>query len=1175
MSYGFKTIWKTVSVAVILSAIVAVSSIQAATVSGVTHILTTLYVSGSANHTLSFTTPTGVAEGSAITISFDTNFDTSAIVENDIDITDDGVDLTTAADCTGAEEASVVIAADVVTVTICAGDGGAIAATSAIVVEIGSNASSSGTGANKIVNPSSAGTYFVSVAGTFGDVGSIALPISSSNSAIGVSVTVPNTPVPGAGPPQPIPPVLDATAPVISNVVVSEITNTSAKVSWTTNEAASSSVSYGITNLMVDGNNSDAALVLNHQISLVGLTEGVQYYFQVKSSDTANNQGSSPITTFSTVDQTKPVILTKAVENILGSTATVVWTTNENTTGTVEYGLTDAYGLSASSIESIKEHSVNLSGLISSTTYHYRLLVSDLSSNQTISADGTFTTSADLPPTNVSNFTVAPGNAKIVLLWENPADLDLAGVKVIVCLNEAPSGLADPDCSQIYNSNGTTYTHTGLTNGTSYYYGAFSFDAAGQFASGALGSGKPSAPVEEVPLKEEKVTPPPVQPGTPPATPPANTGADTGSTGAGQQASSGTGSTPSAGSAKTCGDNVCSESESSFTCPQDCKVEEKPSLGTEGFQIDSSDISFFVARGSIELKAKNGFIQVIGGSELSIQIPAEKLGAGVKSVSITLGPETYLLRPVKEADKLARAYGFNARGVAASEDEQVLYYVADILTPLAQRLHPFTLFVDYEGASKTVSSFLSIIAPGYTIEVIDGEETKVGGVKVTLLQGSGNDSVVWDGSPFGQFNPATSGTDGAFAWYVLNGQYSVRAEQANYETANSGGFTVSNNIAGPRVALASIKTIEEPKQTESIVEKTTEKISSVFTATNISEVFEAPTVAITETLQAIRDIPGVEEAAAVSVPTLAITAGASVIVMSIAFDFLPFLQYFFTAPVLFFWRRKRKGFGVVYNAISKEPVDLAVVRLFHVDEATGAQGKLAKSHVTDKGGRFFFLIQPGKYKITVHKSGFQFPTEYLADETEDGQFLDVYHSEVIEVTEEDAVITPNIPLDPSKGDKFNKPSSIRWRAKLRLIQHVVALTGVIASIIFFIIRPNVLAAFMVMVQIGVFVVARRVAKPSKPKSWGIVKDKVTGRPLSNVVARIFEPKYNKLLETRVTDSKGRYTFLLGPNQYFAVFEKDGYTPTQVNPIDYTKEEESQDFSDDIDLNPSSKNETQT
>jgi len=322
---------------------------------------------------------------------------------------------------------------------------------------------------------------------------------------------------------------------------------------------------------------------------------------------------------------------------------------------------------------------------------------------------------------------------------------------------------------------------------------------------------------------------------------------------------------------------------------------------------------------------------------------------------------------------------------------------------------------------------------------------------------------------------------------------------------------------------------------------------------------------VSKGLEVVRANEVVQTAATVSVPTLVVSAGSSVVVMSVAFDFLPFIQYLFTAPILFFGRRKRKAFGVIYNAISKEPIGLAVVRLYQVEDEQERPGKLVKSRVTDKGGRFYFLVQPGLYRLTVTKVGFEFPSKTLSTKKEDVQYIDLYHGEVLHVTDADAVITPNIPVDPSTQSQYHEPKAILWRARLRTVQHIIALYGVIASFVFAIIRPNMLAVAMVLLQIGVYIIVQRLSKPRKPKSWGIVYDKATGRPLANVVARIFEPKYNKLLETQVTDNKGRYSFLLGPAEYYAVFEKEGYRSTQVKPIDFTKDTEAKDFSKDIQL----------
>jgi hypothetical protein len=90
----------------------------------------------------------------------------------------------------------------------------------------------------------------------------------------------------------------DITAPVISNVTVTNITKTNANISWTTNEPATSQVNYA-----ADSNELtplDVTLVTQHQISLADLTPGTTYTYKVLSRDASGNAAESPESTFTT-----------------------------------------------------------------------------------------------------------------------------------------------------------------------------------------------------------------------------------------------------------------------------------------------------------------------------------------------------------------------------------------------------------------------------------------------------------------------------------------------------------------------------------------------------------------------------------------------------------------------------------------------------------------------------------------------------------------------------------------------------------------------------------------------------------------------------------------------------------------------------------------------------------
>ncbi|MBI3548191.1 MAG: fibronectin type III domain-containing protein [Elusimicrobia bacterium] len=92
-------------------------------------------------------------------------------------------------------------------------------------------------------------------------------------------------------------------------------------------------------------------------------------------------------------DTTPPVLNAVASTGVTPTGTTVSWTTNEASDSQVEYGPTAAYGSgTAVNAALVTAHSVPLSGLQSSTLYHYRVKSKDAAGNLAISGDFTFTT---------------------------------------------------------------------------------------------------------------------------------------------------------------------------------------------------------------------------------------------------------------------------------------------------------------------------------------------------------------------------------------------------------------------------------------------------------------------------------------------------------------------------------------------------------------------------------------------------------------------------------------------------------------------------------------------------------------------------------------------------------------------------------------------------------------
>lgn len=94
----------------------------------------------------------------------------------------------------------------------------------------------------------------------------------------------------------------DTTGPTFSSISATNIQNSNATISWTTNEASSSIVEYGLTSGYGSSTTESdtVTLVTSHSVSLSGLQPCTDYNYIVKSNDVESNLGTSSNNTFKT-----------------------------------------------------------------------------------------------------------------------------------------------------------------------------------------------------------------------------------------------------------------------------------------------------------------------------------------------------------------------------------------------------------------------------------------------------------------------------------------------------------------------------------------------------------------------------------------------------------------------------------------------------------------------------------------------------------------------------------------------------------------------------------------------------------------------------------------------------------------------------------------------------------
>lgn len=78
------------------------------------------------------------------------------------------------------------------------------------------------------------------------------------------------------------------------------------------------------------------------------------------------------------------------------------------------------------------------------------------------------------PPGKVADFTATPDDQKIDLSWSNPTDDDFEKVLIRWSKIDYPANVSDG--TKLYEGIGESKSHTGLTNGTKYFYSAFTVD---------------------------------------------------------------------------------------------------------------------------------------------------------------------------------------------------------------------------------------------------------------------------------------------------------------------------------------------------------------------------------------------------------------------------------------------------------------------------------------------------------------------------------------------------------------------------------------------------------------------------------------------------------------------------------------------------------------------------
>jgi subtilase family serine protease len=272
-------------------------------------------------------------------------------------------------------------------------------------------------------------------------------------------------------------------APVISNVVAASVSNTSETITWTTDQASSSQVNYGLTTMYTLSSTLNTALVTSHTVTLTGLTAGTMYDFDVMSANASAESSTSGNSTFTTTGTAPaPMISNVSSSGVTSGTATITWTTDQAATSVVNYGVTNGYGSTASVAGLTTAHSVVLTGLTANTTYDFDVVSANAANTSSTSGNATFKTLSNTAPPPVISYVAFWGisSSGVTISWSTN---EPATTAVTYGTTTALSQLS-PVQTALTDSHGVTLT--GLNPGTTYYFEAQSADGSGNTGSSTM-----------------------------------------------------------------------------------------------------------------------------------------------------------------------------------------------------------------------------------------------------------------------------------------------------------------------------------------------------------------------------------------------------------------------------------------------------------------------------------------------------------------------------------------------------------------------------------------------------------------------------------------------------------------------------------------------------------------